>query len=84
MGAIAQFAEPGDVVGMQMGIDGLDQLEVEFAQQLAVALDLLQHGIEDQRLAAGAAGEHIAVGSGNAVKELTKDHGSATSALPVR
>ena len=44
MGTVAQFAEPGDVVGVQMGIDGLDQPKVEFAQQLAVAIDLFQHG----------------------------------------
>ena len=30
MGAVAQFPEPGDVVGVQMGIHGLDQLEIEF------------------------------------------------------
>ncbi len=63
VGAVAQFAEAGDVVGMQMGVDGLDQPEVEFAQQLAVAVDLLKHRIEDQRLAAGTAGQHVAVGS---------------------
>ena len=81
MGAVAQFAEPGDVVGMQMGVDRLDQPEIEFAQQLAIAVDLLQHGIEDQRLAAGAAGQQIAVGAGNAVEELAKDHGRDRSAL---
>ncbi|MEY9287543.1 hypothetical protein ABH979_000617 [Bradyrhizobium ottawaense] len=75
MGAVAQLAEAGDVVGMQMGVDRLDQLEVELAQQLAVAIDLLQHGIEDQRLAAGAAGKDVAVGARNAVEELAEDHG---------
>ncbi len=63
MGAVAQFAESGDMVGVQMGIDGLDQLEIEFTQQLAVAVDLLEHGVEDQCLAAVAAGQQIAVGS---------------------
>src|SRR5450759_1549824 len=58
-----------------MGIDRLDQPEGELAQQLAVAIDLLQHGIEDQRLAAGAACQQIAVGSRNDVEQLTKDHG---------
>jgi len=60
---------------MQMGVDSLHQLEVEFAQQLAIAVDLFQHRIEDQRLAAGAAGQQIAVGAGHAVEQLTKDHG---------
>ena len=35
MGAVAQRAEAGDVVGVQMGVDGLDQLEVELADQAA-------------------------------------------------
>ncbi len=56
------------MVGVQMGIDRLDQLEVELAQQLAVAIGLLQHRIEDQRFAAGAARQQIAVGPGNAVE----------------
>ena len=74
LGAVAQFAETRDVVGVQMGVDRLDQPQVEFAQQLAIAVGLFQHGIEDQRLAAGAAGQQIAVGARNAVEELTKDH----------
>ena len=54
---------PGDVVGMQMGVDRLDEFQIEFAQQLAIAVDLFQHGIEDQRLASPAAGQQVAVGS---------------------
>ena len=68
VGAVAQLAEPGDVVGVQMGVHGLDQPEIQFAQQLAIAIDFLQHRIEDQRLAAGAAGQQIAIGSRNAVE----------------
>ena len=74
VGAVAQLAEAGDMVGVQMGVDRLDQPQIELAQQLAVAVDLLQHGIEDQRLAAGAAGQQIAVGAGDAVEQLAKDH----------
>src|SRR4051794_13895818 len=63
------------MVGMQMGVDRLDQLEVELLQQLAIAFRLLQHGIENQRLAAGPACKQIGVGAGNAVEQLAKDHG---------
>jgi hypothetical protein len=45
----------GDVIGMQMGVDRLDQPQVELAQELAIAVGLFEHGIEDQGLAAGAA-----------------------------
>ncbi len=47
-----------------------DGPKIEFAQQLAVAVGLLQHGVEDQRLAAGAAVQEVAVGARNAVEEL--------------
>ena len=43
-----------DVVGMQMRVDRLDELEVEFVDELQIAVDLLQHRIDDQRLAAAA------------------------------
>src|ERR1700735_4050557 len=63
------------VRGVKMRIDRLDQLEFEFAEQLAIAIDPLQHGIEDHRFAARAACQEIAVGAGDAVEQLTKDHG---------
>ena len=75
MGAVAQRAEAGDVVGVQMGVDGLDQLEVEFADELQIAVDPLEHRIDDQRLAAVPAGDEIGVGAGGAVEELAEDHG---------
>ena len=74
MDAVAQRAEPGNVIGVQMGVDGFDQPEIQFAHQLEVAVDLLQHRIDDQRLAAGPAGENIGVSAGRAVEQLTEDH----------
>ena len=74
MGAVAQRAEPGNVVGMQMRVDRLDQLEIELAHELQVTVDLLQHWIDDQRLAAMAAGEEISIGAGCAVEELAENH----------
>src|SRR6202012_3931766 len=84
MGAVAQFAEAGDVIGMQMRVDSLDQLEVELAQQVAIAIGLLQHGVEDQGFAAGAARQQIGVGAGNAVEELAKDHARLLPRFPKR
>ena len=40
--AVAQRTEPGDVVGVQVGVDRLHQLQVEFADELEIAIDLLQ------------------------------------------
>ena len=74
MRAVAQRAQSGDVVGVQMRVDGLDQLELELAHELEIAVDLLQHRIDDQRLAALPAGDEIGVGAGNAVEQLAEDH----------
>jgi hypothetical protein len=48
------------VIGVQMGVYGLDQLEVEFTHKLEIAIDPFQDGIDDQRLAATAAVQEIA------------------------
>ena len=76
--AVAQRAEPGDVVGVQMGVDRLDQPQVELLDQLDIAVDLLQHRIDDQSLAAAPAGEQVGVGAGDAVEQLAKDHGGTS------
>ena len=55
--------EPGDVVGVEMGVDGLDEPQVELAQELDVAVDALEHRIDDQRLAAVPACQQIGVGA---------------------
>ena len=82
LGAVAEFAEARDVIGMQVGIDRFHQPQVEFLQQLAVAIGLFQHRIEDQRLAAGPAGQQVAVGARNAVEELPKDHDYCRMLIP--
>src|SRR5215470_5539787 len=74
MGAVAQRAQAGEMVGMQMRIHRLDQLEVELADELDVTVDLLQHRIDDQRLAPAPAGDEVGVSAGHAVEELAKNH----------
>ncbi len=74
MRLVAQRAEPGYVVGMQMRIHSLDQLQVQLAHELHVAIHLFQHGIDDQRLAAAPGGDEIGVGAGNTVEKLSENH----------
>ena len=84
VGAVAQRAEAGDVVGVQMRVDRLDQLEVELLHQLEIAVDLLQHRIDDQRLAAAPAGEQIGIGAGrwsNSWRKIIVAHRSKLSLL---
>ena len=71
---VAQRAEAGDVIGVQMRIDRLHQLQVELADELQVAIDLLQHRIDDQRLAAAAGRKQVGVGAGRRVEQLAEDH----------
>ena len=74
MGAIAQRAESGDVIGVQMRVHGFHQPEIELAHELQVALDALEDRIDDQRFSAPPAGEEIGVGARGAVEELAEDH----------
>ncbi len=76
--------ETGDVIGVDVGVDGLDQPEIELLHQLEVAVDLLEHRIDDQRLTALPAGEKVAVGAGNAVEQLAEDHGPRPLRLTMR
>jgi len=80
MGLVAQRAEAGDVIGMQMGVDRLDELEIKLADELKIAIDLLDHRIDDHGLAALSAGEQIGVGAGGLVEQLAEDHGRIPSA----
>src|SRR5205085_10952608 len=77
--AVAQRAEPGNVVGVQVRVDRLDQFQVELADQLEIAVDLLQHRIDDQRLAARPAGHQVGVSARYAVEQLAEDHGASVA-----
>ena len=80
--AVAQRAQAGDVVGVQMRVDRLHELKIELLHQLEVAVDLLQHGIDDERFAAPTAGEDVAIGARDAVEQLPEDHRGLPVAQP--
>ena len=81
--ALAQRIETGDVIGVQMGVDGLHQAHIQLLEELKVAIDPLQDGIDDERLAAMATGEEIGVGAGHAVEQLPEDHPGDSLSLAV-
>ena len=64
MGTVAQRPKAGDVVGVQVRVHRFYQLQIELFHELQITIDLLQHRIDDQRLAARTAGEQIGVGAG--------------------
>jgi hypothetical protein len=48
MQTVAQRAKAGDVVDVQVRVHHLDELEIQPAHQLKVAIDLLDHRVDDQ------------------------------------
>jgi hypothetical protein len=51
------------VIGVQMRIHRLDQIEIEFLHQMQVTVHFLQHRIDDERVSAAAAGQEVGVGA---------------------
>src|SRR5262249_14971952 len=80
MGSVAQRTQSGDVIGVQMRVDGLDQPEIELMNELQIAVNLFQHRIDDQRFSAMPTGDEISVGAGYAVEKLAKYHRRLCSA----
>jgi hypothetical protein len=50
------------VIGVNVGIDGVLDLQIEFAQQGGVSVVLLKDGIDDHGLAAGLTAKDIGIG----------------------
>ncbi len=73
-GAVAQRAEAGNVIGVDVGVDRFEQLEVEFVEQLKVTIDLVEDRVDNQRLAAAATGDDIGVGKRDMVEQLAEYH----------
>jgi hypothetical protein len=65
------------MVGMDMRVDGLDQTQVQLTKKLEIAVDLLEHRIDDQGLATAAAGKDVTVGAGCLIEQLPENHESA-------
>jgi hypothetical protein len=65
------------MIGMKVGVDRLHQPELELVQELNVAIDPFEHGIDDERLPAMAAREQIGIGAGSLVEELPENHRSS-------
>ena len=75
-GQFGQLAGAGDVVGVGVGFHGPDQLQAVLAQNGQVALDLLVHRVDDERVARDLVKQHIGVGAGSGVKQLDRFHGN--------
>ena len=61
------------MVGVNMGVDGLDQLQIQFIKQLIVTIHLFQNEIDDKRPPAGPKGDQVGVGIEDFVKHLSEN-----------
>src|SRR6478735_7875321 len=74
MRMVTKRTEPGDMVSVQMRVDGFYELEIEFVNEMQIPVDLLQDRIDDQRLSARTAREQIGIGAGRLIEKLTENH----------
>ena len=81
--AVAKRPHAAHVVGVDMGIEDLGEGEIELAEKGQVALDLLQHRVDDEGLAAGAPGKQVRVAARADVVELAKEHCPARPSGPL-
>ena len=80
---IAKRADSRDVVGMKMRVDRLDEPQIQLIQQLDVAINPLQDGIDDEGFATPPTGQQITVGGRHIVEHLAENHVGRPS-LPSR
>ena len=70
-------ARPRYVVGMDMGFERACEPEAQAVDDVEIALDRLQNGIDQHRLARLLAADQIGVGRGSRLEQLTEDHAAA-------
>ena len=61
------------MVGMDMGFERIEQFQPQLVDQRRVAPHLLEHRIDDDRLAAFRIGQQIGVGRGGRIEQLAED-----------
>jgi hypothetical protein len=61
------------MAGVNMGVDGLDQLQIQFIKQLIVTIHLFQNEIDDKRPPAGPKGDQVGEGIEDFVKHLSEN-----------
>ena len=84
-GALLQQPGAGHVIGVDMGFQSGDELEAELAEERDIPPDLLEDGVDQDRLAARPIAEQIGVGRGLRVEELTEhQHRSPPAIRPQR
>jgi hypothetical protein len=71
---LLQEPRRGDVVGVDVGLERVEEPEAELVDQCGVARDLLEDAVDEDRLARGLVGEEIRPRRRLRVEELTEEH----------
>ena len=71
---IAQTSECGNVIGVNVGIGREYQSHAELVQQLQILIQVIEHGINQQRFTAHATRKQVGVRAGLLIEQLAKDH----------
>jgi hypothetical protein len=74
-GTLPQPPGPGDVIGVDVGLERVPEGQTELGEQLEVAIDLVADRIDQGRLERLPIGDQVGVGAGLRVEELSEDHG---------
>ena len=64
----------GDVIGVNVGLERRNRRESQLAQQGRIALPVLEHGIDHQRLARRGVAQKIGVGGRGGIEQLPENH----------
>ena len=78
-GLVAQRPQCRDMVGMNMGIHGHHQFQVQLFDEADILAGVFQHWINQQGFATPALGYQIGVSARCLIEKRAKDHGSVSS-----
>lgn len=62
------------MIGMAMGIDGIQQIQAQFLNQCQITVKLLEHRVDDHRTLAGCVSQYVGVRRRGVVVHLSEDH----------
>ena len=78
-GLVAQLAEAGNVVGVHVRVDRVNEFRAELLNQLQVLRDIFDDRIDQRGFGALAAREQVGIGRAGGIEQLAKNHDTLRS-----
>ena len=79
--SLSQHTGRRDVIGVDVRVEAVDELEPELIEQPQVTLDRLDDRVDKDSLSTELVGQQVGVGAGLLMKELSKDHDASSYSL---